>query len=940
MVVLGAIDSPVGMKYRWCSQYPTAGDLTRTSRIHIPNLYLKYWWFKNRPDVVGVPFTVSRTWLVNEGRSLGHEFGHSCSLLHNFNCSNNLMTQSGGTRNTLTLTQVGAMHRHLSISNLRQFIDCTERYDTPNYSATRAVTAPDEVWDLNVRLYSSVVVKTGARLTLTCNLLLPYDGKITVERGAKLIVDGGTVTRANTCDPSQHWRGIYVQGNSSQPQASPFSFPAATSSGIVVFQNNALIEGAVVGAATAKSETELSNGAYWGGVIYSDGATFRDCRKGAEFMQYHFPNLGDFKNTTFERTGSGSSYAGVTIWDTDGIDFETCTFDGMTQNGIRAGDAVFNVTKGCQFSGSDMAILTGAASPLSNDIRIGEMGSTVANRNKFFNNTIGIRAMANTRLLVYSNDFEDYDFDVAIVGASNNELRENHFTGTTTGNQFETVGLSPNLNRCNFYLNTALGTNLIGDNRGWTLTNEDFTTNTYDLLLEGPSNNPGRIATNQGGGGAAKYNFFSLNKPENIKTSTVPPNNNTIFFRYFHPNSVIDVRLKPKCGLTESCTPASVFFNIQTTGDNNEVCVQTPPPAETPCETRPCLEAVRTALAQKRALLEQGDSPMHFTALQTNGGSAATYDQLLAASPYLSDALLRAVADNGAMNTHYKEQLFSANTPLTASVLDYLPGKISQSALLNLQNASANYAVSARAQLEAEIENLTTQREGITDALIREYRIAGNWDMIETLLNEDLNPLNRRRLFGAKVEQQDYVAAAAVLQNFPIASTDDQYFLQVQNINLARLNAGLGYELSSGDNALLTQIAVSGEASAGYAQSLLMMLTGEIIRPKMPDLAGERSTWQQANHIVATENESDFFILSPNPANDFLSIRLLLPPAEATQCRIEIYDLPTGRLVQSHDLPGSDTVFLSVEQLPQGLYQITLCRQGRCIDRQKLLIQH
>ncbi|MBK6904097.1 MAG: hypothetical protein IPH04_15185 [Saprospirales bacterium] len=236
MVVLGVIDHPEQgpnpMSNIWCSEYPNSTNLNGPSRISIANLYLKYWWFQNHPNVVGAPFSTSRQWLVDGGGVLAHEFGHSFigsySGLphHQGNCTGHLMNENAPSwSNVLLEDDAGRIHKHLAISNLRQFIACDETYDPehPKWNATTfdRIVSSDELWDLDMRLYSNVTVRTGATLTVTCNLLMPLEGMIKVERGAKLIVDGGTIRRANTCSPSQYWRSISVAGNSAKIQPLP-----------------------------------------------------------------------------------------------------------------------------------------------------------------------------------------------------------------------------------------------------------------------------------------------------------------------------------------------------------------------------------------------------------------------------------------------------------------------------------------------------------------------------------------------------------------------------------------------------------------------------------------------------------------------------------------------------------------------------------------------
>jgi len=792
------------------------------------------------------------------------------------------------------------------------------------------------------------------RLECEKKLLLPYNGVITVECGAKLIVDGGTITKANTYGSNQYWRGIAVNGNAAMAQPLATASPAATESGIVIVKNDGFIEDAVVGITTKKSPFD-DDPAYWGGLIDVENGTFRNCRKGVEFMAYDFSlNKSRFKNARFIRTNTGYSYAGVTIWGTDGLSFEGCSFlfgsnttGGTAETGIRSSDAIFAVTKGNSFSGADIGILTGASTPLNGEMQVGLAGNTGANRNVFMKNAVGILATANDNIVIENNDFADIDFDVAVNGTTRSNILHNIFTQTAAGTRFENTSFNANSTRCNLYSNTLVGTNIVGDNRGFNFRQEDFATIYHDLYINGHSDMAIPMQTitaghipHQGTAGAARFNFFTQGQKENIKTnSTVLPTNVTNFFRYFHPNPSANARLKPKCGQGDVCDTgitASNFANEQTIGDPSS-CGDNP--EEEPCKTKPCLLAVRSELSQKKEQLKSGDVAALYTALQNNGAAEATYNYLSAASPFLSDELLKAIADNTAMSVNKKELLLQQNSPLAEPVITYLPGKISANKLAELNTAAQSGVISAKDALQADIDALTTLREYITDALIREYRAAGQWSQVEILLNEDLNPYNRRRLFGAKVKQKQYTAAAAVLQAMPIESADDTYFVQVQTVNLARMSTN-GYLLSAADDTLLNQIALKPTPAAGYAQALLGLLKEQVFMPAPLDLGEkeEKEEEERSNKSSRVEPIAKEFVVTPNPAGHI--IQLQLPPSTATDLRVVCFDLVTGRLAHTISLQSGGTTTIPVENWQEGMYLFVLQINGKATARERVLIQH
>lgn len=853
MVVLGTRNNPSqqpgGMSYIWCSEWPNENNLDAPSRISIANLFLKYWWFQKHPEVVGAPFSVSRQWLVDEGGVLAHEFGHSFidCYVHKTGCENHLMAAGAPSwSNVMLEDDAGCIHRNLTRSNLRQFIACDETYDPghPNWTSTTydRIVSSDELWDLDMRLYSSVTVQTGATLTISCKLLMPSEGVIKVERGARLIIDGGTIMRANTCSPSEYWRAIAVAGNHAKIQPLPDGILAVDDAGVVILRNQGLLEGARIGVTTMRIPGHHEP-LYWGGVVDVNDFTFLDCRKGVEFMEYTFPNRSKFEKANFIRSSTGTSYAGVSMWATNGIIFDECSFDGMTQQGIITWDAIFNVRKKNKFSGSPIGILASGSKPLSGWITVGVLGQEGDDRNVFANNVVGIRATSNSKVRIFSNDFENSNFDVAINGTTNSIITDNSFTGSAAGNQFENTGQNYNATQCNTYSGNVVGTNILGLNYGFIFQQENFSTLLHDLYLEGLASSPGIIQPNQGNVGNARWNYFSAGKPENIKTSTVPPYNNTEAFWYYHPDPGIDARLKPKCPQNEACTPYSKFFNWLTSGGAEILCAFPEPPLP-PCPTKPCLEVIRTQISQKTD--EYAQNP--------------------------SDALL------------------------------------------------------------AELQVLTTEREWVTDELIWGYLGNGDWTSVEALLNEDLNPSNRRRLVGAKLAQQQYAEANNLLQNFPQTTADDAFFVAVQTINTAWLN-DTSFALSSSEEATLLAIAEAPTPEAGYAQALLGLLTDRTFMPRFPDLLDERSVETAAR----TKYPVSLLKVSPNPVSDLVQIDF--PPSDQL-CTIELRSLATGLLILKLDVHEQEFASLSVEDIPAGMYLVLLRERGAIVGQCKVVIQH
>ncbi len=120
--------------------------------------------------------------------------------------SNNLM--GGGEANFISNLQMGIMHRSMVVENLynkgynmRDFVT--------GYSYRVKEILADEVWDVSMKMYQNIVIRSGATLTIKTVIQMPPKGKIIVEKGATLIIDGGVITYENY--EQKNWKGIKVK---------------------------------------------------------------------------------------------------------------------------------------------------------------------------------------------------------------------------------------------------------------------------------------------------------------------------------------------------------------------------------------------------------------------------------------------------------------------------------------------------------------------------------------------------------------------------------------------------------------------------------------------------------------------------------------------------------------------------------------------------------
>lgn len=221
--------------------------------------------------------------------------------------------------------QAGRFHRALSLYDNPFVINNTQMpqyvVEETSYSSPFNITS-DQTWDFSIKMYQDIVVKPGNTLTITCNVLMPLNGKIIVEPGGKLVVDGGTIS----CAHDGLWRGIQVWGNSSLSQS-------PSNQGYLIVKNEAIIE-------HAHEAVSLWNPGFWaetGGVVRATESTFRNNRRDVGFISYkrttgsgfEIPNLSYFSDVTFTWDNDfrhTTPLNHVTMYKVNGVLFSGCDF--------------------------------------------------------------------------------------------------------------------------------------------------------------------------------------------------------------------------------------------------------------------------------------------------------------------------------------------------------------------------------------------------------------------------------------------------------------------------------------------------------------------------------------------------------------------------------------------------------------------------------------
>jgi hypothetical protein len=259
------------------------------------------------------------------------------------------------------------------------------------------------------------ILRNG-ELTITGTVILSPEVDIIVEPGGKLILDGGLLTAS--CD--NLWNGIDLWGDWRKPQIEH-------DQGIIRIINGGTIEFARCGV-----ENIIFNGSVsicTGGIIYADGAVFKDNLIGVRLWPYHNynPNNGQpmpyfcsLKNSEFKTTQELYDIgfypqAFINLYEVEGINLFGCNFHNELEVsekpgvGILSHEASFHVDHLCS---EPMIPCPGFIESRFENLEYGiwagyytTSGSAIIRNSEFVNNITGIDFYASTSPEVTQNTF-------------------------------------------------------------------------------------------------------------------------------------------------------------------------------------------------------------------------------------------------------------------------------------------------------------------------------------------------------------------------------------------------------------------------------------------------------------------------------------------------------------------------------------------------------
>ena len=341
--------------------------------ISAQNCFLQGDWVCDTPPHLSNEPTNSNGHLINY-QACGYPTGTSYSdpIAYNFMSYYTTLNQ-----NRFTQGQINRMNTYLTLGldrpslgpNLgafsENFLENSPPQYGPDYYAKSHLYSGQNQLETGVigaspskSIDKIIVIQSGTDVTIDCDRYFGPNGGILVENGARLTIDGATLTTAqNITTASGRWKGITVLGCDNiadQPNASTIlnGNVTTTTQGVAIFKNGATIENAEIGVINppAFNATYLTNDPNLttkyngntdtrGGIIISDGTSsqvlFSDNVNDIVFNssrnQTVAPQIGShlytsssmIKNTKFETSNN-------TYYPNNAVDITINNIDGIT----------------------------------------------------------------------------------------------------------------------------------------------------------------------------------------------------------------------------------------------------------------------------------------------------------------------------------------------------------------------------------------------------------------------------------------------------------------------------------------------------------------------------------------------------------------------------------------------------------------------------------
>jgi hypothetical protein len=848
-----------------------------------------------------------------------------------------------------------------------------------------------EEWDYPKYQTENIAILAGGQLTIKSNLYMKEGTKIVVQRGAKLLIDGGVISATNA---KNQWTGIEVWGNSNQPQLVEYQ-------GFVKINNGGTIKHSELGIYTNRPDDNnptLWMSGYTGGIVQGNKAKFINNKIDLQFFPYtytsvsgfsdsYFLTLPDFAYFHFEDSESGLAAQMVNLDHIQGVGFSNCSFEQNVykptypqsypwkhyRSGIKSINSHVVVKGRCvgttipcdnweygTFKGLHRGIWAISNSP----------NTFVDIRNvRFDKNFRGLYLSGISDARITSNEFiintpfeEDGGYGLYLNACNGYWVEDNEFL---TGNTYQTgVGIivndsgdDPNEIYRNRFIKLEQGISAQGYNRdsktnnGLQILCNDFMNTGADILVANPYEKKAwGIAAWQGDNTYMAGNLFHHHTAVDYNDI----NNEGEHITYFYPSNNTDWRVKPEEYTLNTVTLIPIPSG--TPWDYAFGC---------PCQLAAGGGGQTEELKQRMAestqqsddlqeslglMIDDGDTEeLHWDVqMSTSPQAMQLYDELMGASPWLSDTVVSAsISKEDVFIDAMLRDIMVAN-PHTAKS-DKLMEELDQRwtplpEYMKAQILQGKNMVSAREQTEALLARQKLNKTRAINSLARIWH--DDADSLIWLWEGDNSLSSKYKLAFLHLELGQHAQGISILNNIPVQmnlsagqQASHQQVAAVYDI-LASLSQEGKSILEADSLQILTLLDIEEEANgiAGvYARNVLLTLQmlayDEPIL--LPDLMKSRAAAEAYRKLLETRPPKNLGVF-PIPARDYIVVDYQLDAG--TKGMIEFTDA-TGRLVHTLKVNGPiNQQLIDTRGWKPGWYIATLKTQAKTLKSVKFII--
>ncbi|MCA6436384.1 MAG: T9SS type A sorting domain-containing protein [Bacteroidetes bacterium] len=893
--------------------------------------------------------------------------------------SNNMVSQNAGCMYYLSPRQIAYMHYWLRKQNPNLLAPTSQNYIRKVNPALDLNITTNQTWSTDRFIKGNITVKTGKTLSINCSLKLLNDAKIFVEKGAKLIVDGGEISSLFNFGL---WAGITIEGTSTGFQN-------------LIFQGQVEVKN---GGALKNAQVAINNFAYdasgnvnWGstgGLIFCDNANFENNIKDVQFLYYHTPDgsphVSNFKNTNFRITAplNGGAFpdARVSIYEVDGVKFLGCNFENTTGSnvytanwGIVSCDAKYTIDK----NGTTPSIIKGFTEGVrvdnSNPLKLVTIKNTDFLNNYdygvYFNNTNNLILEDNnfTMPSLISTNGVGFSSGVYLNSSKYYNVRNNNFNKNLSNPPgYANVGVTAynsqngahNIYRNNF-ANLNVGILPIDNNSGASNNVDGLKMNCNDFTI---SQNQYDIALVNFGVAPTVHQIQGLttNATTVVRNRYASPNissngenqfyiDNTSVKNYFHGSNInANAQPLPQPNLSD----ASVFV-LPTSFPFNAIDCPSGIVPPNPCTSCNKLVNINSSINNANSVLQTaktnynnsidgGNTTTLVAAVNSNMSNGNLKNLLENKSPYLSDAVLNAYfAKTSTPNGHIKD-IHELNAPVSATVWQTIINRNLPNGIMNQILAKQNEKkFSTRDVLFANLANAQTNYQAMYAEKINYFgtdSLPASADSLISVLAINRSEMSnaKEQLFFAYLNKNDQVNAEKTTSDIATSNQELATYLNKLLSYQKAVDKAYVINKNSIEREFLLTFAKSNNMAGAGANSLLKFIKGiNYSEPKvLPQ--GNNGGARIMNTISSETTEYTNAVgLYPNPTSNELNL-VLSKQYSDTEITVIVSDA-LGKKVFEGKLKNNNSNTVSLENIKAGIYILNAYNKNSLVQSSKIV---